>query len=221
MLMAKAKKKKRKLVLPNKKLLIVSGAVLMLAVAYGTAWLLHNHEVTADRTRFAKAGNEVEMVADAIVTAVGQPADRKDGGKCSYAHQEFTKGSLSCEVYAYLTYGVGSPDDVNTIVQKIDPLPALHGSPWQFKAVTEKPHQFIDGVNYSDNFVPLSNLFDTETRTVTYKSITLSCSVSFLYHNSLASIGGYPNLKSTAAQAVLIDVNCSGGAKGPYFLVID
>lgn len=219
--MAANKKKKRKLRLPNKKLLVAGGAVVAVALIVGLVHLQHARAVTADRNRFARAGNDVKTVANAVVAAVGQPADRKDGGKCSYAHQEFTQGPLSCEVYSYLAYGVSSPDQVNAIVQKVDALPVLHGTPWQFKAVTEKPHQFVNGVTYSDTFVPLKNLFDTEIRTSVYASTvnSMSCSVSFLYHNSLSDIGGYPALKIPASQAVIVDTNCAATSKAPIFSI--
>ena len=217
------KRKKRKLVLPNKKLLIVSGVVLAAAIVYGVAWLAHNHAITQDKNRFARAGNDVQTVANAIVATVGQPADRKDGGKCSYAHQEFSKGPLSCEVYSYLAYGVSSPDDVNAIVQKVDPLAALHGTPWKFKAVTEKPHQFVDGVNYSDNFVPLANLFDTEVKNEVYHDgdVNLDCAISYLYQNSIASLSGYPQFSVNTYQLLLFDVDCVSKAKSPYFSIIN
>lgn len=218
-LMAKNKKKKRRLVVPNKKLLILSGMVLAVAIVYMAVWLAHNHAVTRDRSRFARAGNDVETVASAVIAAVGPPADRKDGGKCSYAHQEFSKGPLSCEVYSYLAYGVNSPDDVNAIVQKVDALPVLHGNPWQFKAVTEKPHQFDGGVQYSDNFEALRNLLDAETQSVLYadEEIHLSCAISSLYHDSVSNLDSYPNFNIGMAQTLLLDIDCTGGAKSPYF----
>ena len=216
--MAKSKKK-RKLVLPNKKLLIFSSVVLAVAVLYGIVWLLHNHAVTQDRARFARAGNDVETVANAIVAAVGQPADRKDGGKCSYAHQEFSKGPLSCEVYSYLAYGVNSPDEVNAIVQKVEVLPVLHGKPWQFKAITEKPHQFDGGVQYSENFEALRNLFDTESKSESFQDVLLqhSCGLSFIYQNTIASLSGYPSFNIQSSQIGLIDIHCTARAKSPYF----
>jgi hypothetical protein len=215
------KTKRRKLVLPNKKLLIFTGIVLAVAVVYGAVWLAHNHAVNTDKARFEQANKDVQTVAGQVIAAVGQPADRKDGGKCSYAHQEFSKGPLSCEVYSYLAYGVNSPDDVNAIVQKVDPLAVLHGNPWQFKAVTEKPHQFVDGVQYSDNFEALRNLFDTEIRNVTYddKFSGFVCAISYLYHNSVASLDSYPNFNVSNAQTLLFDIDCSAGAKSSYYLI--
>lgn len=223
--MAKAanKKKKRKLALPNKKLLLVGAVVVAIALLAGLVRLQHDHAVTEDKARFARAGNDVETVADAVVAAVGQPADRKDGGKCSYAHQEFGKGPLSCEVYAYLAYGVNSPDEVNAIVQKVDPLPVLHGTPWQFKAVTEKPHQFANGVTYSDTFVPLRNLFDTEVRTVSYgnKDSGMSCGISYFYYDTVSQLSGYPKLLVSEPQAVFLDISCGKGTLSPYFQIIN
>ena len=219
MLMAKTKKK-RKLVLPNRRLLVVGGVVLGVAVVYGAVWLAHNHAVTQDKNRFARAGNDVQTVANAIVATVGQPADRKDGGKCSYAHQEFGNGPLSCEVYSYLAYGVSSPDDVNAIVQKVDALSALHGNPWKFKAVTEKPHQFVDGVNYSDNFVSLSNLFDEETRSESYDSKNLSqCNVIYSYQNSVYDNSSYPKFNVSSAQLLIVDIGCDGLARSAFFTI--
>ena len=207
--------------LPNKRLLTVSGVVLVAGMVYGVVWLAHNHAVTQDKNRFARARNDVQTVANTIVAAVGQPADRKDGGKCSYAHQEFSKGPLSCEVYSYLAYGVGSPDDVNAIVQKVDPLAVLHGTPWKFNAVTEKPHQFVDGVNYSDNFVPLANLFDSEVKSEVYhdSDISLDCAISYLYQNSIASLQGYPKFSVSADQILLLDIDCADKAKAPHFSI--
>lgn len=217
------KKKKRKLALPNKKLLLVGAVVVAIALLAGLVRLQHDHAVTEDKARFARAGNDVETVADAVVAAVGQPADRKDGGKCSYAHQEFGKGPLSCEVYAYLAYGVNSPDEVNAIVQKVDPLPVLHGTPWQFKAVTEKPHQFTGGVSYSDSFVPLHDLFDKEVKSTVYiDGLTkMSCAVDYLYQNTVSTLIGYPSFKIASDQINLIDINCTAGANSPYFTVQD
>lgn len=218
-LMVKSNKKNQKLSLPNKKLLIFAGIVLALAVVYGAIWLIHTHAVNADKARFEQANKDVQTVAGQVIAAVGQPADRKDGGKCSYAHQEFSKGPLSCEVYSYLAYGVNSPDDVNAIVQKVDPLAVLHGNPWQFKAVTEKPHQFVDGVQYSDNFEALRNLFDNETKSESYSDtkLTMLCGINYLYQNTIASLSGYPSFAISGSQFLLIDMNCGMNAKGSYY----
>ena len=219
-LMATNKRKKRKIVLPDTKVLIVLGVVAAAAAVYGAVQWQHNRAVATDKNRFVAATNDVQRVADAVVAAVGPPADRKDGGKCSYVHQEFGKGPLTCTVYSYLASGVSSPDQVNAVAQKVDALPVLHGTPWQFKAVTEKPHQFVDGVNYSDNFVPLKSLFDTETKTSTYKSnSSLYCALGYLYHNSVSTLSGYPNLISPEVQTLFLDIDCSGGAKAPHFQI--
>jgi len=212
------KKKKQKFPLPRKNILIAAVIALVLGGGYLSHYLIHNHAITQDKSRFAQAGNDVETVADAIVAAVGQPQDRKDGGKCSYAHQEFTKGALSCDVYSYLAYGVTSPDNANNIVQKIEPLEIFKGTPWKFKEITEKPHEFTDGVNYSDNFIVLHDLFDTEVKSETYLgSNHLPCGVSYLYFNTLSHPKGYPILNVSDSQTLLIDMGCGGKAKAQYF----
>jgi len=215
------KKKKQKFPLPRKNILIAAVIALVLGAGYLSYYLIHNHAITQDKSRFAQAGNDVETVADAIVAAVGQPQDRKDGAKCSYAHMKYKNGPLSCEVYSYLAYGVNNPDDANAIVQKVDPLLVLHGNPWQFKELVEKPHEFTDGVNYSDNFVVLHDLFDTEQRTTTYKDKNkdFSCSIEYLYHNSVSHLDGYPDLNVPNDQTLLIDIDCSSSAKAAYFSI--
>jgi hypothetical protein len=213
-----AKKKKQMFPLPRKSVLVAAAIAIVVGAGYITYYLVHNHAITADKTRFAHAGNDVETVADQIVATVGQPADRKDGGKCSYAHQEFTRGTLSCDVYAYLAFEANGPNDVNAIVQKIDVLSSLHGKPWNFIEVTEKPHEFTDGVNYSDNFVILHDIFDTEIRSLTYKgSNTLPCGISYLYFNSLSHPKGYPVFNVSAPQTLLVDIGCGGNSKAQYF----
>lgn len=212
-------KKKPKFKRPRRSILAFAVVVLAVALVWAVTYFTHQHAVNTDKARFTQANKDVQTVASQIVAAVGQPQDRKDGGKCSYAHQEFSKGPLSCEVYSYLAYGVNSPDEVNAIVQKTLGVPALNGSPWRFKAVTEKPYQFIPGANTTENFITLRQLFDIETKSIVYtdNSSSMSCAISFRYFNSVYELPGYPNFDTGSSQSLLMDIDCSDGSQSPYY----
>lgn len=221
-LMAKAKKK-QKFVQPRRSVAVAGVIALVVGIGFLVHYSLQQRAVNADRARFAAAQADVQTVAGQITAAVGKPSDRKDGGKCSYAHQKFSKGPLSCEVYSYLAYGVSSPSAVNKIVKKAEKIAGLNSSPWTFKAVTEKPHQFVGGVNYSNNFVELRDLFDTEIKSNLYtnKSNSMDCAISFIYHNSLSNLSSYPSFSINTSQALLLDIDCSSGSKAQIYPVVD
>lgn len=221
MLMAKKKQGYPK---PRRSIVILALIIIALSFVYLVLELQHRHAVKVDKARFVQAEQEVQAVASQIISAVGQPADRKDGGKCSYPHQKFSKGPLSCISHQYLAYGVNGHDAANNITLKITALTKNTAFPWMNSKTTIYPRDNDSRFDSPKKFNALTALFDSETQAMVAenpRNKTMDCGIGLVYHNTLSTVSGYPNLNVSAPQTLLIDINCGKEALSQIYPLED
>lgn len=178
-------------------------SLLVLVIVAAGAYAGYSHIQTSNNKRnFQNTSKDINNLYINIIKQVGSPDNAEVKSYCSRAHQEFTKGELSCDLNTNLVYPVADQGEANILMKKIQQL-------IQDRAVDFRPKYISQSIkNYS--------VVDATYHTATddYLSNGLSCVVGYIY-DTPREIN--LSIKDSSKKPFEVTIGCYGPAKQQYY----
>ena len=127
--------------------LIIVAALLIVVTSALVAWkIYHNHQVAADKARFAQAERDISDLSRQIVAAAGQPAKTESDKYCSRPNLKLDKGPLSCDVEWVGFYPVATPEAATALFNSAKATSSSKWRPMTFRSLDNASDTTFDAI---------------------------------------------------------------------------
>lgn len=200
----------------KRKSFLILGVIVLLVVAglvgYSIWKYENNKAIAADRARFEKAAQDVQLIADSIHSSL--PPEQENIHKdCTYQSREWAPKPIVCRILYSSIYGTKNVHDANVVMQEYESLLAAR-------------NKILYTVSVSGNNAGLdvpapqkSSVISTLYRD---RSSGLTCNQTYELYYSLSPPTYNSNNKSTNSPLTLMtSLNCGGEANSLHYPLSD
>lgn len=174
----------------------------VLVVGVGVWLTVRQVQINQDRARFMQAKADLHVIAERIVTMVGQPDERQSADSCGYTSVVYGRGYRFCDVFERMAYSVPKVD-IEDYIQRISD--AVRSTD------IVKSYRSPEGGDTDPEDV--SYIFDLGN--------SLGCGIQILRVDPTAEYlrWGYKSFLGLSRDGVSLSLSCGGDAKAEYFSV--
>ena len=156
-----------------------------------------------EKKHFAQAEVSLDNLYNQIVAKIGKPDEVKKDKSCSYASQEFGRGSLGCSVGISVLYKNKNASESSSLMKSS-------------AVVVGTGLRESLGRKQLTSFVSKQDLSGPQSFGQSHTFLkSIACSVSYSYPISPTYINSV--FHPTSQENLEIDLNCGGPAKAEYF----
>lgn len=167
----------------------------------------HQNQIATnkEKAQYARADQDISRLASGIIVKFGKPDDYKKEQSCYYTSNpvEFERGRLVCGTDINIVYGVQDKNEAVSIYKNVESFANKN-----------------DALRYLSFSDALSDVVPpTELRTDNYidTASNLECTLGYMYYYANNPPSGYPVLRLSSGQGILVELNCNGYPLAAYY----